>query len=186
VLQVQCTGNVPTVSVDKCDGVQAYIPHRLAANPNFQVWLRSNQLVTTVAVPPGLACNQSCLPDWECSDVKACHLLHGSPHVYCYAANQACLLLRLNSDMIRFEQLSEGCTAAGLRVNANGMLLFASPAGGDSQILRGEPAGAGSQPAPAVTERHNIVCLLLCALQVVTAKSSEVNLLVLAAHLRLP
>jgi hypothetical protein len=36
-LQVQCTGSVPTVSVDKCDGVQAYIPQRLAANPNFQV-----------------------------------------------------------------------------------------------------------------------------------------------------
>jgi hypothetical protein len=36
-LQVQCTGTVPTVSVDKCDGVQAYLPHRLAANPNFQV-----------------------------------------------------------------------------------------------------------------------------------------------------
>jgi hypothetical protein len=36
-LQVQCTGSAPTVSVDKCDGVQVYIPAALADNPNFQV-----------------------------------------------------------------------------------------------------------------------------------------------------
>jgi hypothetical protein len=36
-LQVQCTGSAPTMSVDKCDGVQAYIPAALSADPNFQV-----------------------------------------------------------------------------------------------------------------------------------------------------
>lgn len=36
-VQVQCTGFAPTVSIDKCDGVQAYIPAALGANPNFQV-----------------------------------------------------------------------------------------------------------------------------------------------------
>lgn len=35
--QVQCTGSVPTLSIDKCDGVQAYIPAALAANSDFQV-----------------------------------------------------------------------------------------------------------------------------------------------------
>lgn len=37
VLQVQCTGRSPTISIDKCDGVQAYIPAALAEDPNFQV-----------------------------------------------------------------------------------------------------------------------------------------------------
>lgn len=36
-MQVQCTGSSPTVSIDKCDGVQAYIPAVLSQNPNFQV-----------------------------------------------------------------------------------------------------------------------------------------------------
>jgi hypothetical protein len=35
--QVQCTSAVPTLSVDKCDGVLAYIPQALADNPDFQV-----------------------------------------------------------------------------------------------------------------------------------------------------
>jgi hypothetical protein len=35
--QVQCTGAAPTLSVDKCDGVQAYIPASMADDPNFQV-----------------------------------------------------------------------------------------------------------------------------------------------------
>ena len=35
-MQVQCTGAVPTVSVDKCDGAQVFVTQKLAAS-DFQV-----------------------------------------------------------------------------------------------------------------------------------------------------
>jgi adenylyl cyclase-associated protein len=36
-VQVQCLGNIPTVSIDKTDGCQLFVPQALSRNPDFQV-----------------------------------------------------------------------------------------------------------------------------------------------------
>lgn len=51
-VQVQCTGSSPTVSVDKCDGVQVYIPAALSTDPNFQVKVTARITAHSIAVSP--------------------------------------------------------------------------------------------------------------------------------------
>lgn len=49
--QVQCTGSVPTMSVEKCDGFKLFVPEATAANADFQIVTAMTSELNIVVVP---------------------------------------------------------------------------------------------------------------------------------------
>ncbi|GIL89920.1 hypothetical protein Vretimale_17943 [Volvox reticuliferus] len=50
-IQVQTTGTVPTVTVEKTDGAQLYLSQACAANPNFQIVSAKSSSINVIIVP---------------------------------------------------------------------------------------------------------------------------------------
>ncbi|KAL6744757.1 adenylate cyclase associated C terminal-domain-containing protein [Haematococcus lacustris] len=54
-LQLQCTGTVPTVSIEKTDGAQVFLTEQLSRNPAFQVVTAKCSEINVVVVPDAAA-----------------------------------------------------------------------------------------------------------------------------------
>ncbi|GFR50698.1 hypothetical protein Agub_g12953 [Astrephomene gubernaculifera] len=52
-VQLQVTGSVPTLSIEKTDGAQLFVSRRCAADPNFQVVTAKCSAVNVVVIPGG-------------------------------------------------------------------------------------------------------------------------------------